>query len=397
MGEGGYCQSELAKALGLCLTSASKLYRFSQTNTPHCRVSLFVSYWLDDTVSSMPRLSFRGRFRARYGEFEKSEIQVPRTQVRTLAAESHLFDIAEAHFDCAQYGTARVFCWPSPEGSDMGRRWGRYRAVDAVIVPFRTKASLSKDNARLDTFELELFLCSSEAEIPAFLSFSRPCPIGWSGHLCDIHSEIRLVELPAPESMVGFPPDLHQQDTMLQKPWKLRSEVGCSCGNSERAAKWTWDAKGHDPIALYGGLALQHTGRPFLVACRVNGQALVQSPNGRLSSILKFGGEKNDLKWWRLEPKASNDDLSISIGQLQEDMRRLNSKPTTKPSSTPDAGMDNSQSHNFATTTIGGNATAILGNLTIGSDSIHRVFNVGGQQYNPIAAALGLPPPMGSS
>lgn len=345
----------------------------------------------------MPRFSFRSRFRANDDVFERREIRGPIAQTRTLADESHLFDIAEAHFDSAKYGTARISCWLSPEGVKPGRRWGKYKSADAVIVPFRTKASLSEDNARLNTFELELLLCSSEPESHSSISFSEPCPMGWSGNPCKIHSEVRLVDLPAPESMVGASTDLSPDDSMLRQPWKLRSEAGCSCGNSERAAKWIWDAKGHDPIALYGGLALQHTGRPFLVACRVNGQAFVKQSNGRVSSILKFGGEKSELKWWRIEPKMSDEDLSIRIEHLQDEIRRLNLKSTTSPSAGPGAGTDNSQSHSFATTTIGGNATAILGNLTIGSDSVHRVFNVGDQQYNPIAATLGLPRPMGSS
>lgn len=350
----------------------------------------------DDTVSPMPRFSFRGRFRARYSEFENNEIRAPIGQTRTLDAESHLFDIAEAHFDCEEYGTAKIFCWPSPEGI-TGRRWGRYRSVDAVILPFRTKASLSEDNTRLDTFELELFLCSSKPESPGALDFSKPCSNGWYGKHCNIHSEIQLVELPAPESMVGCPPGMPPNDNMLQKPWRFRSEVGCSCVNSPRAARWTWDAKGHDPIALYGGLALQHTGQPFLIACRVRGQAFVLRSTGRPGSILKFGGEKSVLKWWRVVPKFPGEDLSVGIEQLEVEMRRLNSRSTVGSSSCSGTKTDNASGHNFATTTIGGHATAILGNLTIGSESIHRIFSTGDQQYNPVSSTLGLPQAIGDS
>lgn len=339
----------------------------------------------------MSRFSFRGRFRSRYKEFEKSETQPPVAQVGTLPAESHLFDIAEAHFDSLEFGTARIFCWPSPEGVDTGRRWGRYRSVDAVILPFRTKASLSEDNATLNTYELELFLCSGEPESSASLSFSMPCPVGRSGEPCNVHSEICLVELPAPESMVGLPTDLPPNDVMLQKPWKLRSEVGCSCGNSHRAAKWIWDAKGHDPIALHGSLALKHAGRPFLIACRVNGQALVQHPNRRLSSILKFGNGKNQLKWFRVEPKTSNADLSIGIEQLQDEMRRLNTRPTTNPSSDAGPRMDNLQGHTFGTTIVNGHATVYQGSVSIGNNLDRRLPITGGQQYNPAVPTLELP------
>lgn len=340
----------------------------------------------------MPRFSFRGRFRSRYGEFERSDSQAAVIQARTLAAESHLFDIAEAHCDFVKYGTARITCWPSPEGANEGRRWGRYKSVDAVIMPFRTKASLSDDSARLSTYELELFLRSSEPESCGSLSFSKPCPLGRSGEPCNIHSEVCLVELPAPESMTGHPTD----DNMLQKPWKFRSEVGCSCGNSERAAKWIWDANGHDPITLHGGLALQHQGGPFFIACRVRGQALIQDANFRLRSILKFGNEPSELKWWKVEPKASYEDLTTSVAKLEDEIRGLNTKCSTNKSSSTEARMDNSQSHQFAPTTIGGHATAILGNLSIGSDSFHRLFNTGDQQYNPEPATLRLPQSTGS-
>lgn len=242
----------------------------------------------------LPR--FRGRFRPRF-EDDGNAFEATTSEARTLPTDNPLNDIADANLSNQNLGTVRVKCWPSIESDDPGRRWGKHGTLNAVVMPLRTKAYLSTALIKLTTYEIELFLCTSEPEDSRLFSFSNPCHLGLHNQSCVVHSNVSLVELPAPEDMVGGSPDRNREDA--SKLWRFRSEVGCSCGNSERAAKWVWTANGHDPIALYSGVAIKHSGDPFRIACRIRGSASIQGSRLHLFSILKFDNEKRNLSTLR--------------------------------------------------------------------------------------------------
>lgn len=347
----------------------------------------------------MPFIPFRGRFRRRYTEISHAESEATTLDIPTLGSSTPLVDIADKHFSDARFGTIRVKCWPRAEIEDPGRRWGKYGSMDVVIMPFRTVAYLSANSARLTTYEVELFFCNFEIATSRTLSFSQPCCLGQYGRPCGGHSNLNLVELPAPKEMEGGLRDSPRDIATGQKSWKLRSEVGCSCGNSDKAAKWVWVANGHDSIALYGALALQHPGCTFRIACRVRGHATIQDSNLRLHSILQFGDETSILKWWKIDPKCSNEDVSASVKQLEQDIRDLNTNPVGRNPLDAKGGVvthsaievGQPQSHSYAAPSIGGNANVVLGNVTYMGNPDPRLFPPADQQSNSQISNLPLP------
>lgn len=184
------------------------------------------------------------------------------------------------------------------------------------------------------------------------------------------------MDLPAPKHVMQCSPIYDQADTTVSKLWRFRSEEIPNCDGLARGARWTWDANGHDPLVLHGGIALQHLGEPFVVACRVRGKAFVESPDQRFRLHFQFSSEDNIPKWWMVVPQDSSQDLTQSVQRLEAEVHELNTMSDRKSSEVTTAIPSHSQGHGFGSSQIGGSANVIMGNA---------IFGVGSGQGQPIA------------
>lgn len=218
----------------------------------------------------------RSRYSSVYAEFDRDQ----RTQVSPLPgvldSQSYLRDIANG--DC---GNVKVSCWPSPEGVEVGRKWGKWRTTDIVIMPFRLRAGLLSPSIRLDHFETEVFVCEPDRQGHGPLSFPPTCR---DQQGCS-HSGIWLVQIPAPAYLSSH------GNASPSALWTFKSEGISDCDGWSRAARWSFCPNGHEPRVLYGSLALKHLNKPFIMACKVRGAASIEIPASKLRLRFKFGNE----------------------------------------------------------------------------------------------------------
>lgn len=309
----------------------------------------------------------RSRYAYRYDEFEQNQVPISVSQPEFLAADSHFLNIANG-----QCGSVTVSCWPTREGLEGGRTWGKLGPTDAAILPFRTRAETTCSVAKLETFELELFFGELDPQGFGPSSFPDICHIQQS-HL---HAAIRLVDLPAPVYVTQSPATDSPQDTAADHPWTFRSKEIQNCDGLARAARWTWDANGHESVILHGGVAFEHVKKPFVVACRVRGKAFTELPTKACKSVrirYRFSNEGSAPKWWTMIPQSSSEDLTHRVQQLEATMQILNTKPHGASSACTSPEMNSSQSHSFGGTTISGSAQVVMGNVYHGTspDSFH--------------------------
>lgn len=301
----------------------------------------------------------QSRYTYRYNEFQQAREPIPLSRAGVVGTDSHLVNIANG-----QCGDVKVSCWPTREGVEGGRSWGKLDATTSIgIVPFRARAGTTSSTVKVGNFELELFFCEPDQQGLGPTSF----PDCHQEQCCG-HAAIALVDLPAPTYVAGRAPSVGSNDTITDKPWEFRSEGIESCDGSYRAAKWKWDANGNEPVVSHGGVALQHKERPFVVACRVRGKAFVEVLHQRVPIRIRyqFSNEETPPKWWTMIPQQSNRDLSESMAQLDTMMQSLNTKPHAKFSPPTIPGATVSQGHSFGHAMISGSAPVIMGDVHFG-------------------------------
>lgn len=315
----------------------------------------------------------RGRYAARYDEFERHEkpIQTAPSHIPSIDQYS-LVDVANS-----QFSNVRVGCWPSPEGferADGGRRWGKLGTseITAAIIPFRTKAIGTSSMIRFNNFELELFWYTPDPETAAPTSYPKPC----SQQECEKHSDICLLDFPVPRNVTRFPKPLFTTKS-TQKSWTFRSEDMSSCDGQARAAKWIWEANGHDPVDLYGGVVLRHSGSPFILTCRVRGKASIEIPNSSLRLRVQFSNEQYNPKWWKMMPRDSEEDLAPHVQKLEFLMRRLNLQSFEDSNEPFVSGGHGLQGNSY------GNPNVNDGNVIMGNVSGNVFFGCGSHNTLP--------------
>lgn len=324
----------------------------------------------------------RSRYAYRYDDFHQNQEPIPVSQAGIIEADSYLLNIANG-----QCGDIRVSCWPSPEGDGRGRRWGKLGATDVAIMPFRTRAGTASPTAKVDTFELELFFTEANHQGFGPSRFPEPC----CQEQCRCHAAIHLVNVPAPANLAQTSIATSFSVSSTKKPWTFRSEEVQGCSGLSGAAKWTWDANGHEPLILHGGVAFKHVGEPLVVTCRVRGRAFTEIPNQRLRIRYQFSNEQDTPKWWVLVPRASNDDLAQSVDQLEAMIQNLNREPSGSDTPLTSAGIGSQASagpasgHNFGSATISGPAHVVMGDIHFGYNASPNLFQrgAGWQQFNP--------------
>lgn len=302
----------------------------------------------------------RGRYAGRYADFAGREPALPRTQSEAVSVDGYsLLDIANA-----QFRNVRVSCWPSPEGAermDGWRRWGKLGATDvtAAIIPFRTKAVGVSPAVRLNNFELEVFLCAPENQTAGPVTFPDPC---CREQQCATHSDVWLLELPAPRDVHRPAVPMLQGDDAEPKPWRFRSEVVSSCDGRARAAQWIWDANGHEPVDLHGGLILRHSGDPFILACRARGKASIEIPDSRLRVRIQFSNEQYEPKCFKITPQESGEDLMPDVRQFESVMQKLNTGLSAYANTLSTSELHRSEGHNFGDPSVH-DGNVIMGNV----------------------------------
>lgn len=310
----------------------------------------------------------QSRYTNRYSEFQRARDPIPLNQAGVLEIDSYLVNIANG-----QCGDVKVSCWPTREGVEGGRAWGKLNATSIAIVPFRARAGTTSSTVKVGAFELELFFCEPDWQGLGPAVF----PDCYQQKNC-VHSAIDLVESPAPVCVTGRTTSTGSEDTTIEKPWELRSEAIESCDGKSRAAKWKWVANGHEPVVSYGGVALQHMEEPFVVACRVRGKAFVELFHQSVPIRIRyqFSNEERPPKWWTMIPQQSSEDLSQDVAQLEAVMQNLNTISHEYHSHSLRAfrGTGRSQGHNFGPAMIGGSASVVMGDL--------HLYNPGSSQHN---------------
>lgn len=314
-----------------------------------------------------------------YGELWRRREPTALLQPDVLGNESYFVDIADGDF-----GNVRISCWPTPESFRGGRRWGRFGSTKVGIVPFRTKAELTSDTVGLSVFEVELYFreIGPQGLIPE--SYRELC----HGQQCQRrpHSSISLVNLPAPTNIAPqqiLPVSTTVGTGTTRKPWRFRSNSVKDCDGQARTARWTWDTNGHKPVVLYGGVALQHEGDPFLIACRARGKAYIKKHRyPRIRIPLDFS-YRMQPKWWKLVPQNGHADLSTDIQNLDGEMQDLNMNSGKFTSADSSQQRSASRGHDYEHVKIGGHAKVIVGSGSFGSSGQNPRSGRGMQGLDP--------------
>lgn len=268
-----------------------------------------------------------------------------------LDRESYFVDIAGGDF-----GNIRITCWLQSENVTPGRRWGKLGSSHAAILPFSTTAQLLARNVRLKTFEIEMFLSEAGLQGSGPESFPVRCP----GPECQAHSELCLIQPPAPSEVIRRYTGSASSNARTFKPWNFRSESIRDCDRHSRAAKWTWEAHNHEPVPLHGAIALRHQDSPFLVACRTRGELYVLLRR-RARLRLDFNNESKPPEWWQLSPEPSHADLSGSLSRLDIETQRLNQNRLSSASAPSSREQAGTQGSNYGHVNIAGYANVIVG------------------------------------
>lgn len=248
----------------------------------------------------------RGRYASRYSEFDNAILSahVP----GTIGSRTPLTDLALANF-----GQAQVCCWTRPKD----RRWGTHglEKEEAAVMHFGMGVQGPED-CKVRAFELDLMLSSVGGQ----LGSSDDTPMDLEGE----QNQVCLIELPAPSMFEGASPATHNAPRETCRSWRFCSNPIADQNSGQHSiARWLWEA--YDEVhqvqgrVLYGGIALQHLGCPFLVSCHVKGK--ISKPNG---IRLKFSNDHHQPRPWRLVPTPSTLDLQDQIDQLQQEIYRLN-------------------------------------------------------------------------
>lgn len=175
---------------------------------------------------------------------------------------------------------------------------------------------------RVRSIELKLLFSSSD---PGPTSSSQPAT-RLVENLPESPAEVRLIELPAPNAIIG-PPDAIRAHG---KPWTFKSESitnydGRACGIAH-GAMWTWSAKDQDPCLLHGAVVVKHPSCPFLVECSVSGSASKPAKRDHRRARRRFRFS-SDSRHWYLNPQPPETDLSqfeSAIRELDTRIRQLN-------------------------------------------------------------------------
>lgn len=122
---------------------------------------------------------------------------------------------------------------------------------------------------------------------------------------CD-RKEVRLIELPAPHSV-----SCAGQSVASATPWLFYSEPITDNDGFAHTARWTWTANDHNPCILHGAAVVQHPSQPFLVACKVRGEASIPLANGKLKlkRRLRFDSDELGPRLWYFHPLEPESDL----------------------------------------------------------------------------------------
>lgn len=289
------------------------------------------------------------RYANRYNELQQSEEPRNIPQPGTLGRTSAFQNIASGNFQ-----SVSISCWPLSECLEGGRRWGKLDSNNVAIMPFTTRADPTNPVVRLDSFEIELHICEIGPQGARPDSYPWSCP--QEQLECQPHSPLWLVVNPAP---TVFPVG-QAANAAADKSWTFRSKEIQYCDGKTRGGKWIWEANGHEPVLLYGGMALQHQCDPFLVACQVSGRASIERSKGAYVRLI-FTNENIEPRWWEVQPLREDTDLKGDVRRLQSEMRSLNSEESGIQVHGPiESGT---QGYGYGLGHVSGYGTAIQGNV----------------------------------
>ncbi|KAK5957202.1 hypothetical protein OHC33_001573 [Knufia fluminis] len=319
----------------------------------------------------MPTL---GRFSNRYGELDAGSRLAYHAGV--IDASSPLLDIANVEF-----GKARIRCLLEPEG----KKWGIYKRKRAAIIHLQIKAD-QPSGCNISNFQLELcFAPVAQASTNTSTAGSRYLLRSTTSH----QPLVSLVKLPSPLYVSGRPCADHSrrewsfhpgvQTTSIegslggaraslpcaaQTAWVFRSSCDADTKGRLVTASWIWETDSRNPQAegngvLHAGIALNHPGEPFVVACQAKGN--VRKARFRL----KFSSKNKEAqpRLWRLIPEASNEDLKEQIDGLESLMVKLNILASTPAPQTPQQYSGCPSSRSYGSAMIGGAATVHMGDV----------------------------------
>lgn len=229
-----------------------------------------------------------GRYRYTYGTSVFDSPPTCGKQDKTLSLGQHHVDIARADFQKVQ-----VRCWPIPENRPDARRrrWGKIDETNAAIMHFEMRASQSL-GYKIKKFELSLLFRPVSENAPT----SGPDSSRMSSD--EGSPGIYLFSNPAPSNT----PELFSNSKENPKPWLFWGESvpGEDDDGHSREGKWTWESKGHDLRLLHAAIVIQHPNEPFLMQCKVKGEAFRM-----LGWKFTFNSEGEVTNWWRIEPRAA--------------------------------------------------------------------------------------------
>jgi len=262
-------------------------------------------------------MSLLGRYASRYTTSEFDVDARNSYQAGNIGPNSDLVDIA-----CADFGSVRIHCWPGTESSFHGgrRRWGRRRDSNAAIVPFRLQAGQSM-RCKVKLVELELQFAANQPDFSGIASRSAPSQTTTPRSEGE---EVRLIELPVPHNVSG-PCQFIDSST----PWLFHSESITGNDGFARTARWTWTANDHKPCILHGAAVVQHPNQPFLVACKVRGEASIPLANEKpkLKLRLRFDSDEFGPRLWYFHPQEPESDLPSfeqAIAGLNAEIKEMN-------------------------------------------------------------------------
>ncbi|KAK5074599.1 hypothetical protein LTR24_010070 [Lithohypha guttulata] len=270
-------------------------------------------------------MSLLGRYASRYTTSEFDVDARNSCQAGNIGPNSDLVDIA-----CADFGSVRIHCWPGTESSFHGgrRRWGRRRESNAAIVPFRLQAGQSM-RCKVKLVERDLQFAAKQPDVGCI--GLRSAPSSTTVPTCD-GKEVCLIELPAPDSVSG-----PGQSVTLATPWLFNSEPITSNDGFARTARWTWTANDHKPCILHGAAVVQHPNQPFLVTCKVRGEASIPLANEKVKVKLKLRFDSDELgpRLWYFHPQEPESDLlsfEQAIAGLNAEIKEMNMKDCIRES-----------------------------------------------------------------
>ena len=113
------------------------------------------------------------------------------------------------------------------------------------------------------------------------------------------------------------------KEKTLNERWTFKSQPLSGKNGYMTAARWTWSCnpanpRGDECGALFGGVAIRHGDRAFLLRCQVKGKL----NSGPLP--FGFGTREATPSTWKLKPAALMDDIAAHVENMEAEMKTRN-------------------------------------------------------------------------